>query len=67
MPNETRLGGLVVIGGDVQQGISSRILCMAGKIGGGGGVVAAGARHHLCPVVDIFDAELHRRDVLADA
>ena len=64
--DEAGLAGLVVVGGDMEQGVGSGVLGVLRQVDGGGGVVRARAGNHLYPVVHPLDAELHGGDVFPD-
>ena len=62
--DQSGLAALVVVGGDVEQGVGSGVLGVEGEVDGGGGVVAPRAGDDLHPVIDPLDAVLHGGDVL---
>ena len=59
--DQTGLACLVIIGGDVEQGICTGILCVLGQVDGGRGVVAAGTSDDLDTVIYPLDNVLTNR------
>ena len=64
--DQAGLAGLVVVGGDVEQGVCAVVLSMLGQVNGSGGIVAARAGNDLDPLVHPLDTEFHSGVMLAN-